>query len=261
VNIITLFSRTSRSETLVLICAAAAGALLYFFASAARLPGQANAVQDAAARHRGEMVERQLRRRGIKDERVLTAMGALPRHLFVPERQRPSAYEDRPLLIGDGQTISQPYIVAVMTELLELRGSERVLEIGTGSGYQTALLAELASQVFSIEIVPNLAERAKKILTGLGYRNIELKVGDGFYGWEEKAPFDAILVTAAAPRIPDSLWRQLRETGRLVMPLGDARGRDQKLIRATKSDGQPVIENFSAVLFVPMTGAVEDRRR
>lgn len=207
------------------------------------------------------MVERQLRQRGIRDAKVLAAMGALPRHLFVPERQRASAYEDRPLLIGDGQTISQPYIVAFMTELLELRGSEKVLEIGTGSGYQTALLAELASDVFSIEILPRLSERAKKNLAELGYRNIELKTGDGFYGWEEKAPFDAILVTAAAPRIPDALWRQLREDGRLVMPLGDSAGREQKLIRATKKAGQPVIENFTAVLFVPMTGAIEGRSR
>ena len=207
------------------------------------------------------MVERQVRQRGIKDERVLAAMGALPRHLFVPARYRASAYEDRPLLIGDGQTISQPYMVARMTELLELRGSEKVLEIGTGSGYQTALLAALALQVFSIEIMPKLAARAKKILTDLGYRNVELKAGDGFYGWEEKAPFDAILVTAAAPKIPDPLWRQLKENGRLVMPLGDAAGKDQKLIRARKLAGQPVIENFSGVLFVPMTGEVENQHR
>ncbi|HXF75664.1 MAG TPA: protein-L-isoaspartate(D-aspartate) O-methyltransferase [Methylomirabilota bacterium] len=206
------------------------------------------------------MVERQLRQRGIKDERVLAAMGRLPRHSFVPERQRSSAYEDRPLPIGEGQTISQPYVVAFMTERLELRGGERVLEIGTGSGYQAAVLAELAAQVFSIEILPKLSERAKKILAELGYRNIELKVGDGFYGWEEKAPFDAILLTAAAPKIPDPLWRQLKEGGRLVMPLGDAVGREQKLIRATKKAGQPVIENFTAVLFVPMTGAIEGRR-
>lgn len=207
------------------------------------------------------MVERQLRRRGIKDERVLAAMGRLPRHLFVPERQRGSAYEDRPLPIGEGQTISQPYIVALMTELLELGGGEKVLEIGTGSGYQTALLAELASQVFSIEILPKLSERAKKTLAELGYRNVEIKTGDGFYGWDEKAPFDAILVTAAAPKIPEALWRQLKESGRLVMPLGDPAGREQRLIRAIKKAGQPVIENFTAVLFVPMTGAIEERRR
>jgi protein-L-isoaspartate(D-aspartate) O-methyltransferase len=260
-NIITLFSGTGLNRTLVLLCAAAAGAFLYLFAPAAHFPRPAGIDPETAARQRAEMVERQLRQRGIRDERVLAAMGALPRHLFVPERQRPSAYEDRPLPIGDGQTISQPYIVAVMTELLELDGREKILEIGTGSGYQTALLAGLASQVYSVEIVAGLADRAKKVLTDLGYRNVELKVGDGFYGWEEKAPFDAILVTAAAPRIPELLWRQLKEKGRLVMPLGEPSGRDQKLIRATKSAGQPVIENFSAVLFVPMTGAIEDRRR
>jgi protein-L-isoaspartate(D-aspartate) O-methyltransferase len=148
-----------------------------------------------------------------------------------------------------------------MTELLELRSSEKVLEIGTGSGYQTAVLALLAAEVLSIEILPKLSERAKKNLADLGYRNVQLKVADGFYGWDEKAPFDAILLTAAAPKIPEPLWRQLSEGGRLVMPLGDAKGREQKLIRARKSAGQPIIENFSAVLFVPLTGAIQNQRR
>jgi protein-L-isoaspartate(D-aspartate) O-methyltransferase len=201
-----------------------------------------------------------LRGRGIKDERVLAAIGAIPRHLFVPERQRSSAYDDRPLAIGEGQTISQPYVVALMTELLELRSSEKVLEIGTGSGYQTALLARLVSEVFSIEILPNLSERAKKILEDLGYTNVRLKVGDGFYGWEEQSPFDAILVTAAAPAVPAPLWRQLREGGRLVMPLGEGE-RDQRLIRARKSAGKPIIENFHAVRFVPLTGVTRKRGR
>jgi protein-L-isoaspartate(D-aspartate) O-methyltransferase len=184
------------------------------------------------------MVDRDLRRRGIKDERVLAAMGAIPRHLFVPGRQRSSAYEDRPLPIGEDQTISQPYVVAWMTELLELRSSEKVLEIGTGSGYQTAVLALLTAEVLSIEILPKLSERASKNLADLGYRNVQLKVADGFYGWDEKSPFDAILLTAAAPKIPEPLWRQLREGGRLVMPLGDAKGRAkidtrQEIRRAT----------------------------
>ena len=245
----------------ILISAIGLGALTYFLASPPQFPRHAIADPVSLAQQRGEMVDRDLRRRGIKDERVLAAMGTIPRHLFVPERQRTSAYEDRPLPIGEDQTISQPYIVAWMTELLELRSSEKVLEIGTGSGYQTAVLALLAAEVLSIEILPKLSERARKNLADLGYRNVQLKVADGFYGWEERGPFDAILVTAAAPKIPEPLWRQLSEGGRLVMPLGDSKGREQKLIRARKSAGQPIIENFSAVLFVPLTGAIQNQRR
>jgi protein-L-isoaspartate(D-aspartate) O-methyltransferase len=202
------------------------------------------------------MVERQLRWRGIKDDRVLAAMQALPRHLFVPESLRASAYDDRPLPIGTGQTISQPFVVAFMTELLELKPADKVLEIGTGSGYQTAVLARLVAAVCSIEILPDLAAGAKKILAALGFQNVELSIGDGFYGWPGRAPFDAILLTAAAAKIPEPLWNQLREGGRLVMPLGEA-GLTQKLIRARKTGGQPVIENFSEVLFVPLRGAIQ----
>ena len=235
--------------------------LAYFLAVSPQTAWQAATDEESLARQRNEMVERDLRRRGIKDENVLAAMGAIPRHLFVPERERASAYEDRPLPIGDGQTISQPYIVAWMTELLELRSSEKILEIGTGSGYQAAVLARLGAEVFSIEILPKLSARAGKILAELGYRNVQLRVADGFFGWQEKGPFDAILLTAAAPKIPEPLWRQLKEDGRLVMPLGDAKGREQKLIRARKSAGRPIIENLSAVRFVPLTGAVESPPR
>ena len=206
------------------------------------------------------MVERDLRGRGIKDQRVLAAMDAVPRHLFVPEHLRDSAYADRPLPIGAGQTISQPYIVALMSELLMLKATDTVLEIGTGSGYQTAVLARLAASVKSIELLPSLGERAKKVLHELGYENIELKIGDGFFGWEERGPFDAILMTAAAPKIPEPLWNQLREGGRLVMPLGEER-KSQKLIRATKSTGRPVIEDFTDVLFVPLRGAIQKPSR
>jgi len=202
------------------------------------------------------MVQRQLSGRGIRDVKVLAAMQELPRHVFVPEALRPFAYDDRPLPIGAGQTISQPYMVALMTELLELRPTDKVLEIGTGSGYQTALLAHLSAAVYSVEILPQLSAAAKKTLAGLGYQNINLKIGDGFYGWPERAPFDAILLTAAAPKIPEALWRQLREEGRLVMPLGKEQ-RTQKLIRARKTSGEPVIEDLSAVLFVPMRGEVQ----
>jgi protein-L-isoaspartate(D-aspartate) O-methyltransferase len=216
--------------------------------------------EQSLARARRQMVERDLRGRGIKDERVLAAMNAIPRHLFVPELARASAYDDRALPIGDGQTISQPYIVAFMSELLELKGDERVLEIGTGSGYQTAVLARLAAQVFSIEIIPALGARARELLERLGTANVEIKTGDGFFGWEEKAPFDAILLTAASPRIPEPLWRQLREGGRLILPQGEE-GKSQKLMRYRKSAGKPVAEEITGVIFVPLTGEIRKRGR
>jgi protein-L-isoaspartate(D-aspartate) O-methyltransferase len=199
------------------------------------------------------MIERDIARRGIKDQRLLRVMATLPRHLFVPEEMRSSAYQDRPLPIGAGQTISQPYIVAFMTELLELEGRERVLEIGTGSGYQTAVLAALAEQVFSVEILAKLSARADRTLKQLGSQNVKLKVGNGFHGWAEEAPFDAIMVTAAAPKIPLPLWNQLREGGVLIMPLGKE-GHTQQLIRARKIGGRQLIEEHSAVIFVPLTG-------
>jgi protein-L-isoaspartate(D-aspartate) O-methyltransferase len=232
------------------------GPVVYAPAQSAPLERLAPESHGLYEQQRRTMVSRDLRGRGIKDERVLAAMSAVPRHLFVPEAQRSSAYEDRPLPIGEGQTISQPYVVALMTELLELRSREKVLEIGTGSGYQTAVLARLAAEVFSIEIVPALSQRANRILTDLGVKNIVLKVGDGFYGWEERGPFDAILVTAAAAKIPEALSQQLQEGGRLVMPL--IKGpKNQSLIRARKSAGKLIIEELSAVLFVPLTGAVQ----
>lgn len=216
--------------------------------------------EDSFAALRRTMVERDLKGRGIKDPRVLAAMEAIPRHEFVPEKQRAAAYEDRPLPIGAGQTISQPYIVAYMSEALELTGKERVLEIGTGSGYQTAILARLAAAVYSIEIIAALSDQAKANLAPLGFTNIELKVGDGFFGWEEKAPYDAILLTAASPKVPEPLWRQLREGGRMLMPRGEP-GQTQRLIRLRKVAGKEVVENLSAVIFVPLTGAVRKERR
>jgi protein-L-isoaspartate(D-aspartate) O-methyltransferase len=206
------------------------------------------------------MIERDLLGRGIKDRRVLAAMGSVPRHLFVPEPLRASAYQDRPLPIGAGQTISQPYIVALMSELLQLKGEESVLEIGTGSGYQAAVLSQLAREVFSIEILPALSMEAGRLLARLGYKNIQLKVGDGFFGWREKAPFDAILLTAAAPKLPEPLWQQLREGGRLVMPLGEERG-EQRLMRFTKVAGRRVAEDLTGVLFVPLRGAIQEPAR
>lgn len=215
---------------------------------------------DPYAAARRKMIERDLKGRGISDPRVLAAMETVPRHLFVAERQRAVAYDDRPLPIGDGQTISQPYMVAVMAELLDLKSSEKVLEIGTGSGYHAAVLARLAAEVCSVEILPPLGERAKELLDRLGSANVEIKIGDGFYGWDEKAPFDAILMTAAAPRVPEPLWRQLREGGRLVMPLGAPR-RTQKLVKIRKVAGKQVMEVVTDVIFVPLTGAIQKAPR
>jgi protein-L-isoaspartate(D-aspartate) O-methyltransferase len=160
------------------------------------------------------------------------------------------------LPIGADQTISQPYMVAYMSELLQLSGDEKVLEIGTGSGYQAAVLARLAAEVYTIEIIPELSDRAQRVLDELGVANVHLKVGDGFYGWEENAPFDAILLTAAAPDLPERLWRQLNEGGRMIMPMGGA-GKRQRLVRVRKISGNRVIEKLGGVVFVPMTGAIE----
>ncbi|NIS60942.1 MAG: protein-L-isoaspartate(D-aspartate) O-methyltransferase [Proteobacteria bacterium] len=197
------------------------------------------------------MVETQIRARGIKDDAVLRAMRNVDRHKFVPEEIRQQAYSDRPLPIGEGQTISQPYIVALMTELLELRKGDRVLEVGTGSGYQAAILAELADYVYTIEIIESLALSAERLLRELGYRNIDVKTGDGYIGWEEFAPFDAIIVTAAPTHIPQPLLDQLKEGGRLVIPVGDYY---QELKKITKVKGQIKSQNVTPVVFVPMTG-------
>jgi protein-L-isoaspartate(D-aspartate) O-methyltransferase len=185
---------------------------------------------DEFAIARKKMVDLQIANRGIKDPRVLEAMLRVPRHLFVPEHLKSQAYEDHPLPIEEKQTISQPYIVALMTEALRLRGTEKVLEIGTGSGYQTAILAELAKEVYTIERLPLLAEKAKKRLDALGYRNIFYRVGDGTLGWPEEAPFDGILVSAAAPSVPQPLIDQLAMSGRLIIPVGDRLTQDLVLV-------------------------------
>ncbi len=207
---------------------------------------------DIYQKARERMVETQIAARGIRDPRVLAAMRKVPRHLFVDEALRDQAYGDYPLPIGEGQTISQPYIVALMTEALELKGPEKVLEVGTGSGYQAAILAELARWVYSIERYPSLAHRAKRILEKLGYNNIIIKVGDGTKGWPEAAPFDAIIVTAAGPKIPEPLIEQLKDGGRLVMPVGDEWS--QYLIKVTKKGDRLLKENLGAVRFVKLVG-------
>jgi protein-L-isoaspartate(D-aspartate) O-methyltransferase len=200
---------------------------------------------------REKMVESQIKARGIKDPRVLSAMVKVERHRFVPEEYLNSAYSDQPLPIGEGQTISQPYIVALMTELLELKGDEKVLEIGTGSGYQAAILAELAKEVYSIEIVESLASLSKNRLLELGYQNIKVKAGDGYLGWPEVAPFDAIIVTAAPDHIPKPLIDQLKEGGRMVVPVGTY---TQELKKIIKRYGKTETTDIIPVIFVPMTG-------
>ncbi|RKZ31794.1 protein-L-isoaspartate O-methyltransferase, partial [bacterium] len=188
---------------------------------------------------------------GIQDERVLSAMSNVKRHLFVPEKYRAFSYTDQPLPIGEGQTISQPYIVALMTELLQLDGDEKVLEIGTGSGYQSAILAELADQVYTIEIIESLANSAEKLLNELGYENITVKCGDGYKGWEEHAPFDAIIVTCAPPYIPKPLIEQLAVGGIMVIPVGEYY---QELMLVKKQKEGIVKKSVIPVRFVPMTG-------
>lgn len=201
---------------------------------------------------REQMVETQLKARGIKDVRVLEAMLRVERHRFVPDPLQDQAYEDHPLPIGEGQTISQPYIVALMTELLDLKGAEKVLEIGTGSGYQAAVLADLTRKVYTIEIVETLARSAKERLQKLGYGNVDVKAGDGYLGWPKAAPFDAIIVTAAPDHIPQPLLDQLIEGGRMVLPVGTYP--HQELKKIIKKSGKPEITDILPVLFVPMTG-------
>ena len=216
----------------------------------------ADAPEEAAvARMRERMVEQQIASRGIKDPRTLAAMRKVPRHLFVLPSSAADAYEDHPLPIGHGQTISQPYIVAFMTEALRLRGGETVLEIGTGSGYQAAVLSEIATKVFTIEIVEPLAEDARRRLERLGYSTVSVRAGDGYVGWPEAAPFDAIMVTAAAPKVPEPLKQQLKEGGRLCLPVGEE---FQELVVLTRRGAEFTEERVLPVRFVPMTGRVRE---
>ena len=202
---------------------------------------------------RRNMVESQLRARGIRDERVLAAMSHVARQEFVPVEFRDQVYEDHPIPIGEGQTVSQPYIVAIMLQALTLDPLDTVLEIGTGSGYQTALLAELTQQVYSVERHASLASMAETTLSRLGYTNVKVVLGDGSNGLPEHAPFDAIVVSAAAPQIPSPLLEQLREDGRMVIPVGPAQAQELLLVR--KQAGQPAITNLEGCRFVPLIGS------
>jgi len=199
---------------------------------------------------RSKMIHDQIEKRGIKSRQVLDAFAKVPRHLFVPKEYRTMAYSDRALPIGKGQTISQPYIVAFMTESLNLKPADRVLEIGTGSGYQAAILAEICDSVYSVEIIPSLGKDAKQLLKKLGYTNIEVKIGDGYKGWTTYAPFDAIIVTCAPTQIPETLKEQLAEGGRMIIPVGEQYV--QELILLEKKNGRLREKKVLPVMFVPM---------
>lgn len=213
---------------------------------------------DMRQAERDRMVKEQIERRGVENRNVLRAMRAVPRHCLVPKDQRQFAYEDTPLPIGLGQTISQPYIVAFMTDLLKPKKGMKVLEIGTGSGYQAAVLAEIVDTVYTLEIIAELGQRAQKNLKTLGYENIQLRIADGYDGWEEYAPFDAIIVTAAAKEIPPALIHQLSDGGKMVIPVDKAGATDQLLL-VEKSGGKITQKNVLPVRFVPFTRPKEDK--
>lgn len=241
--------KAARAAALGLVLAWAAGAL----AAGQGPPPQEEACRDGQYQEeRALMVRRQISERGVKDPRVLAAMGKVPRHCFVPLKQRERAYEDHPLPIGQGQTISQPYVVALMSEALKLTPQDKVLEIGTGSGYQAAILAELAGQVYSIEIVPELGKQAARTLGGLGYDRVRLKIDDGYQGWPRAAPFDAIILTAAPPEIPQALLEQLAPGGRMILPLGPRFGVQELLLLRKSHQGIVSRQSLGQVRFVPM---------
>jgi len=219
-----------------------------------------NEEDDALVRARKYMVENQLAARDITEKKVLEVMGKVPRHLFVDPKYRSLAYADRPLPIDEGQTISQPYIVALMTQHLRLKPGDKVLEIGTGSGYQAAVLTYFSDKIYSVEIKESLAIKAKETLKRSNHDRVQVKWADGYFGWEEFAPFDAIIVTCAANHVPPPLLEQLKEGGRLIIPLGSTLYY-QTLTLVTKKDGKPRVQHISGVTFVPMTGKAQEKRR
>ena len=229
------------------------GAALLAAALACAACGRGNRMAgDPESQARDRMVRTQIAARGIRDPRILEAMRQIPRESFVDERYRREAYADHPLPIGDGQTVTQPYVAALMTELLDIQPSDRVLEIGTGSGYESAILSRLASRVYSIEILPEIARKAEEKLRSLHCENIEFRVGDGYRGWPEAAPFDAIIVTAAPRKIPEPLLQQLAPSGRMVIPVGDFY--QELKVFAKAADGTVSEKSVLPVRFVPMTG-------
>ncbi len=236
-----LFFHTTRTTALLVILAVLA---------APALPTAPAGAGSDFQKRRMAMVENQLADRGIGDPEVLAAFRSVKRHRFVPEHLRSVAYADRPLPIGKGQTISQPYIVAFMTQALAVEKSDKILEIGTGSGYQAAILAEICEQVYTIEIIPELARRARGVLADAGYTNVRTKIGDGYQGWPEHAPYDGIIVTCAPTDIPDPLKQQLADGGRMVIPVGETF--DQELVVMVKKDDRLVKKDSLPVRFVPM---------
>ena len=249
--------RRSSGALLAALLALAATVLALAGAAAPRAVPAPSAADEVFAAARQRMIEEQIRARGVTDPAVLAAMAAVPRHLFVPEGERRSAYDDQPLPIGAGQTISQPYIVALMSSLLGLKPDSRVLEVGTGSGYQAAVLSRLAREVYTIEIIQPLGERARRTLADLGYKNVHVRIGDGYRGWREAAPFDGIVVTAAPPSIPGPLMDQLKVGGKLVIPVG--RAYQDLLVLTKRRDGGFDRESVLPVRFVPMTGQAQER--
>ncbi len=237
---------TARREATLLLTAALA---------CAACGGEKKMAGDPEAEARTRMVRTQISARGVRDARVLEAMGQIPRELFVDARYRHEAYADHPLPIGDGQTVTQPYVAALMTELLDIQPADRVLEIGTGSGYESAILSRIASRVYSIEILPEIARKAEEKLRALHCENIEFRVGDGYRGWPEAAPFDAIIVTAAPRKIPEPLLDQLAPNGRMVIPVGDFY--QELKVFAKAADGTVTERSVLPVRFVPMTGEAE----
>ncbi|MDH3974557.1 MAG: protein-L-isoaspartate(D-aspartate) O-methyltransferase [Deltaproteobacteria bacterium] len=227
--------------------------IIYFTPGLMAMPSLSLAAKDPFESMRKAMVERDIKGRGISDKATLSAMLKVKRHLFVPKAAQHQAYSDHPLPIGYGQTISQPYIVALMTEKLEVKKGDKVLEIGTGSGYQAAVLAETGAKVWTIEIIKELSKSAGQNLKKNGYGHVEVKHGDGYYGWKEAGPFDAVIVTAAANHIPPPLLKQLKEGGRLIIPLGSTTYY-QTLTLVTKKEGKHLVDHISGVIFVPMTG-------
>lgn len=219
-------------------------------------PAKEDIMMATYSKQRKQMVAEQIIQRGVRDEAVLKAMDTVARHLFVPEQYRHEAYADYPLPIGEGQTISQPYIVARMTELLQLNPGDKVLEIGTGSGYQAAVLAEMGVEVHTIEILPSLAEKAKKVLEEMGYDRVRVLVGDGYRGYPEAAPYDGIIVTAAPAKIPEPLLEQLKNGGRMVIPVGKY---VQELKVVIKGEDGVIVQDVIPVRFVPMVGEVEKK--
>ncbi len=235
------------------------GLLLFLLSTTPLLISWKDQDSDVYAEKRRRMVVEQLAGRDISDRRVLEVMGKVPRHLFVLPAYRDQAYEDYPLPIQEGQTISQPYIVALMTQCLGLRGGEKVLEIGTGSGYQAAVLAEMGVRVFTVEINEGLSAHAARTLRALGYHDVQVRCGDGYRGWPEEAPFDGVIVTCASPEIPPPLIDQLGEGGRLIIPLGNVRY-FQTLTLLTKKSGKLQRQAILGVRFVPMTGEAQKKK-